>query len=59
MVRWQNFTTEIQINNSSMSVLSGKKILLEFPGIAALKKQQLVRFYQSRCTCPSDNDTCF
>jgi hypothetical protein len=38
------FTTEIQINNSSMSVLSGKKILLGISGgIAAYKTTTLVR----------------
>jgi hypothetical protein len=34
------FTTEIQINNSSMSVLSGKKILLGISGGIANIKQQ-------------------
>jgi hypothetical protein len=33
------FTTEIQINNSSMSVLSGKKILLGISGGIAPIKQ--------------------
>jgi phosphopantothenoylcysteine decarboxylase/phosphopantothenate--cysteine ligase len=38
------FTTEIQINNSTMSVLSGKKILLGISGgIAAYKTATLVR----------------
>jgi hypothetical protein len=51
--------TEIQINNSTMSVLSGKVLLGISGGIAAYKTASLVRLYKSRCTCPSDNDTCF
>jgi hypothetical protein len=38
------FTTEIQINKSTMSVLSGKKVLLGISGgIAAYKTASLVR----------------
>ena len=40
------FTTEIQINNSTMSVLNGKKILLGISGgIAAYKTASLVRLF--------------
>jgi hypothetical protein len=38
------FTTEIQLNKSTMSVLSGKKVLLGISGgIAAYKTASLVR----------------
>jgi hypothetical protein len=40
------FTTEIQINKSTMSVLSGKKVLLGISGgIAAYKTASLVRLF--------------
>jgi phosphopantothenoylcysteine decarboxylase/phosphopantothenate--cysteine ligase len=40
------FTTEIQLNKSTMSVLSGKKVLLGISGgIAAYKTASLVRFF--------------
>jgi hypothetical protein len=37
------FTTEIQLNKSTMSVLSGKKVLLGISGGIAAYKTSLVR----------------